>query len=184
MFKDDLDFLKSLQDEMINQETDWQAAPRFWVLRQYEYEPTGEEWMDKYEYAYDDGDYNGFDNVDDLIEFLEECELATDKQIEEMKEMSLENDLHQEEAFEFILDNLNEEGHFRKIPVVRVANIIPNTLFLTKKAAKEHIKANHYHYNDTIHTYAMTAWRSPEVQRLLEILESIDFSKLELLIDN
>ena len=57
----------------------------------------------------------------------------------------------------------------------RVAFIVLNIFFLTKREAIEHIKANHYHYTDKVHTYGMTAWRSPQVERLFKILEEVEW---------
>ena len=45
--------------------------------------------------------------------------------------------------------------------------------FLTKEAAKEHLKDNDYHYSKHARTYGMTAWRNPEFQRLMEIIEKL-----------
>lgn len=169
---EDIQFLKELQAELKTQDSDCQAAPRFWVLRQYEYEPTGEDWMDEYHYIFSDGDCTQFDTTDELVEFLEECELATNEQIEEIKDYMLED------AFNFVLNNLNEDGFFDRIPVRQVCRIIPNTMFLTKAEAKKHIEGNRHHYNDTVHTYAMTAWRAPTVKRLLKILEGFDWDSI------
>lgn len=46
----------------------------------------------------------------------------------------------------------------------------PNTMFLTEKEAREHLKRNYYHYSEDAHTYCMVAWRSPEVEKLWKIL--------------
>jgi hypothetical protein len=51
-------------------------------------------------------------------------------------------------------------------------------MFLTKAEAKEHIEANHYHYTKEAHTWAMTAWRAPKVERLLKVLSEFDFRSL------
>lgn len=56
--------------------------------------------------------------------------------------------------------------------------IVPDTLFLTKKEAKKHIELNRHHYTDNIHTYAMTALRSPVVEQLLNILETFDWDSI------
>ncbi|BEV37653.1 hypothetical protein BSB_07260 [Bacillus stercoris] len=56
------------------------------------------------------------------------------------------------------------------IPETEVHHIYQNIMFLTKVEAKQHIKQNHYHYMKKVHTYAMTAWRVPKVERLLKIL--------------
>lgn len=55
----------------------------------------------------------------------------------------------------------------------------PDTMFLTNRSCKEHIAANHYHYSGDAHSYAMTAWRSPEVSRLFDILDKIDWKGMK-----
>ncbi len=42
-------------------------------------------------------------------------------------------------------------------------------VFLTAEACEDHIKLNHYHYNNP-KSYAIGAWRNPEMQNLLRIL--------------
>lgn len=56
--------------------------------------------------------------------------------------------------------------------------VYPNTMFLTNRSCKKHIEINHYHYSADAHSYAMTAWRSPEVERLWNILDKIDWRKI------
>lgn len=51
--------------------------------------------------------------------------------------------------------------------------IVPDTMFLTLDEAKRHIEANHYHYTDRVQAYAMTAWRSPLVERLVRNLKQL-----------
>lgn len=50
---------------------------------------------------------------------------------------------------------------------------------MNQQEAKRHLKLNHYHYTREAHTYAMTAWRSPVVSRLWEVLRTCDFDKLK-----
>lgn len=54
----------------------------------------------------------------------------------------------------------------------------PDTMFLTNKSCKKHIELNHYHYDADVHSYAMTAWRSPEVEKLFKILQQVDWDKM------
>lgn len=58
-------------------------------------------------------------------------------------------------------------------------HIYPDTMFLTNRSCKEHIRRNYYHYSDDAHSYAMTAWRSPEVEMLWNILDKIDWKKIK-----
>lgn len=46
-----------------------------------------------------------------------------------------------------------------------------------RQITREDIKCNDYHYIDP-HTYGMTAWRSPQVERLYKILHEVDFKQL------
>ena len=54
--------------------------------------------------------------------------------------------------------------------------LVPDRMFLTRAEADAHLEANRYHYTDWAHSYAMTAWRSPQVERLIEVLHAADFS--------
>ena len=103
----DIEFLKELQKELRTQDTDVQAAPRFWGI----------------------GDYR----------------------------------------IAFNCEGEEEEEHF----------VHENTMFLTKKGAKEHLEINYYHYSKRAHTFAMTAWRSPQVEQLMKILENCDFDSMK-----
>ena len=58
-------------------------------------------------------------------------------------------------------------------------HIYPNTMFLTNRSCKKHIELNYYHYDDDAHSYAMTAWRSPEVEKLWDILQKVDWLKMK-----
>ncbi|EJP4629029.1 hypothetical protein NUI08_001986 [Listeria monocytogenes] len=51
--------------------------------------------------------------------------------------------------------------------------------FNTKEEAQQHIENNRHHYNSTVHTYAMTAWRSRVVEKLWDILRTADFNSLK-----
>lgn len=62
---------------------------------------------------------------------------------------------------------------------IRFQLIQPDTFFITKKEAQQHIYDNQNHYNNTVHTYAMTAWRSRVVEKLWDILRTADFNSLK-----
>ena len=50
--------------------------------------------------------------------------------------------------------------------------------FLTKRACKQHIETNKYHYNQP-RTFANTAYRNYELERLLKILKTMKFGDKE-----
>lgn len=47
-----------------------------------------------------------------------------------------------------------------------------HNIFFTEKAAKQHIKLNHYHYNSP-QDYVIHAWRNPEVENIVKVLKEI-----------
>ena len=57
--------------------------------------------------------------------------------------------------------------------------IVPNTMFLTKQDAKDHIKLYGYNYTKDVHTYAMTALRSPSVEKLYKVIQETDWDELD-----
>ena len=76
-----------------------------------------------------------------------------------------------EELNSFLSDNGYDELKVFGISTKPV--IYPNTMFLTEKDAREHLQSNDYHYSEDAHTYCMSAWRSPVVERLWKILREV-----------
>ena len=77
-------------------------------------------------------------------------------------------DLSTQEVNEFLANNGHDDTMIIGISIRPF--MYPNTMFLTEKEAREHLERNHYHYSEDAHTYCMVAWRSPEVEKLWEIL--------------
>lgn len=50
--------------------------------------------------------------------------------------------------------------------------------FLTLRAAKKHLKENYYHYSANAKAYALSAWRNPELERLLDIIKDTNWEAL------
>lgn len=179
--KEDIQFLKDLQKQMQYEnehDYDCQASPRFWTIMNYRIVPANEEYDNGFEqHFHNDGDHTEFKNFTDLKEFIEEYfeeEIEQDKELQEL--LNDENESFYE-LWEYVEDNLNEDGFFSKVFVKEEEYVVPNTMFLTKEEAKEHLKLNYYHYTSKAHTYAMTAWRAPKVERLFKILSEFDFGK-------
>ncbi|MGE8057389.1 hypothetical protein ACQKOD_26600 [Bacillus mycoides] len=172
----DIQFLKELQQELKTQEIDNQASPRFWVIRDYRFVPGNDKYDSGHEERiFNDGDHVKFHNFSDLKEFLEDY---YGEEIEEDETLvSLINDESEnfDELWEYVESNLNNDGFFDAVFVKEEKFIVPDTMFLTKEEAKRHIESNPHHYTSKAHTYAMTAWRAPKVERLLNILEAFDW---------
>jgi len=163
----DIKFLKELQHEMLTQDTVCQANPRFWVVqgtvREYGCES-----------GYSDGmvvngvDDEEYEDVEEFIKVLIDNGFLSNGDIVEGEKYD----------FEEIIEKLDDDD-FRICCYKNVDKNYPDTMFLTNRECKEHIRANHYHYPKDAHSYAMTAWRSPQVEKLYKILENTDWDSIQ-----
>lgn len=180
---EDIDFLKELQHELKTQEHDCQASPRFWGVAETKREyGIDSEYSDGYEVRIDFETY--YDNDEDGIEsfkeyLIENCEEDYDLDHEgEITSLKEELDRFDDisDMYDFASDELDiDTNEIELIYYRNIENVVTQQTgcFLTKRACKRHIELNHYHYNEP-HTYAMTAWRNPEFERLLKIIENLD----------
>lgn len=171
---EDIQFLKDLSYELNTQDHVGQANPRFWVIMDtkkvygYDKEYRG---YDGYEVVYD-GETIA-DNLDDLLEYLDDIGMEieiTDDGLVKVEGYRCTKDV------ESIIDLINDALRY-SFELVGYANeeyIVQDTMFLTLREAQEHIKRNYYHYSDKVHPYAMTAWRSPQVSKLIDIISNIN----------
>ncbi|MGH0585629.1 hypothetical protein ACQVQY_05920 [Bacillus mycoides] len=171
----DIQFLKELQQELKTQETDHQAAPRYWGLMDYRWVITAEGEHDRASiFLIDECESVIVDEyVEDIIKGKIGKEL-NEEQIEELKDMKEWGS--EEDLFEFIKENIEDNCYL--VYEAKQSFIVQSAMFLTKEEAKKHIESNDYHYTDEVHTYAMTAWRAPKVERLLNILETFDWESI------
>lgn len=177
---EDIQFLKDLQQELLTQEIDGQAAPRFWSIMDYRTVPGNPDYdSGETQYFFNDGDHVEFNTFIELKDFLEEYYEEDIENDDELKDLLSNENGDLDELWEYVEDNLNEDGYFSSCFVKEEEYIKQDTMFLTKAEAKRHLEMNHYHYSPKAHTYAMTAWRAPKVERLLKILESFDWDSIE-----
>lgn len=175
----DIQFLKELQQELTTQETDGNASPRFWVIKDYRMVPANEKYdSGEEERFFNDGDLVTFHKFSDLKEFLEEYYSEEIDEDQELRVLVYDESERFDELWEYIESNFNNDGYFDTAFMKEEGFIVPDTMFLTKEEAKTHLKLNHYHYTSKAHTYAMTAWRAPKVERLLNILETFDWESI------
>lgn len=177
-----MEFLKELQREMKTQETDGQAAPRFWGIMEERERVTGE--------GYGGGtciiDSTGGDTETySLEEYVKDIEVEIEENFTPDGDLALEwkrvTKTDMDEVVDFARDWLDREAGACEIETHRQVSDRTGC-FLTKRAAEKHIELNGYHYQNP-HTYAMTAWRNPEFERFIRIFENLDLDKLENLTD-
>ena len=51
------------------------------------------------------------------------------------------------------------------------------TAFLTKKSAEEHLRLYAHHYHKEARAYALSAWRNPVYERVIEIIKSTNWEE-------
>lgn len=190
-------FLLALQKEMDTQDHLSQADPRFWVIKGMEKVYGVEDgFEDGADLIYGDGldvvavdeksaaEYieenlldkiNEADGIQRRIEFSDAC-------IYDRIRISWQDEgIEEEEFYDMgeIAEWLRDRGYdYRTANYRVVSKIYPNTMFLTQKAAEEHLRTNDYHYSEDAHTYAMTSWRNPETAMLWKILQEADWNQL------
>lgn len=171
MKKEDIEFLRELQHELNTQENDGQASPRYWGIAETKRKPAPDFCGDSYIFLGEGMPMTCKEFVDYL----------TDNDYLEGYEEDW-NDVDKEDTgnlVSFATHILNMSG-IREVWMETEYPIINenSNVFLTKRACKKHIETNGYHYSNP-HTYAMTAWRNPEFERVLNILQTMNIDDIK-----
>lgn len=167
--KEDYEFLKDLQHELNTQTNDGNADPVYWGVME-KCEVLTRDFDGEARIPYDDGAYSVEELVKDIEDALQDYDEDT---CNVWKEVDKED---AQEVADFAVCDLgwtsiyNEDIYYVK-DEKRVSTF--SGAFLTKRECQNHINANKYHYDEP-HTYAMTAYRNFELERLLNILKTID----------
>lgn len=198
MNKEDIKFLNDLKNEMLTQDTCCQANPRFWVIRQEERIYWCDNVVSNGFFIFDnnkaeiifEGDNKDIPNY--LISLVNELyeNGDIDCNLEEVNVYSFGgieidfkfngncyticDEIDLEYFLKRCLDMDVELGYYQENYIIQY-----DTFFMTLREAKEHLEKNKHHYNSTAKPYAMTAWRSPQVERLYEIIQNTDWSELD-----
>ena len=175
MKAEDIQFLIELQEELNTLDKLCQADPRFWVIRDYKWVLIPNEYAETYR-VYDN---EGEDwSLDGFLDYLRDEDSYDDV----FEKLEIPDDaVANFDLIDSIVEQINVDSRVHDFEIFGVVDepfIVQDTMFLTNREAKEHIKSNYYHYTSRVHTYAMTAWRSPQVERLINILQKADFNQL------
>lgn len=180
MKKEDIEFLKELQHELNTQDTDGQADPRYWGIMGRKTVPTADCNGDDWRFVVENEMYTAEEFVEMIDnEYVVQMDGCNAARWNKLKNEILA-DYYQPywsddiPAFIFSATGLN----VYTVDVIEQDFLYENAMFLTKRSAKEHIEKNGYHYENP-RTYAMTAWRSPEVERLISIIKNMNVSDIK-----
>lgn len=171
MKKEDIEFLENLRQELISQDTDYTANPRFWMIKEIKYQPTSAEFSDV-ETIFDCESQYDYESEDEFRQDLIENHICTEKELQNVANYDLVDYANEQSGTERF------EYHYWR----EICALSENSMFLTKRECKEHIEANSHHYSKPF-SYCMCAWRSPQVERLINILTQYDW-KEELGVEN
>ena len=175
--QEEYEFLKDLKNELNSQTTDGNAQPVFWGVEETVEEcrgGDGEYGGDPY-IAYDDGKWS----VEEAVEAVEEAfEDEPEEYDDDVRAAWKDVDKScAEDICEFMTEELGWGNIYSVVYVEEVQRVTPYTgAFLTKRACKNYIEKYGYNHNKP-HTYAMTAYRNFELQKLIKILSNLKFEE-------
>lgn len=171
--QEEYEFLKDLQHELNTQETDGNAQPVFWGVEETVEECRGEygDWGGDPYIRYDDGKWT-------LEEAIEEVNVnIIDYPQDIISEWEDVDKTCPEDVYEFMSERLKWDTVYGVVYIEKVERVTPFTgAFLTKRACKNYIERYGYNHNNP-HTYAMTAYRNFELQKLVNIIKNLTFEK-------
>jgi len=175
MKKEDLNFLRDLQSRLKEADkdlamNDGQANPRFWAIKEAVLVP--DEDGEPYIHDVNESEIHSLETFCQIVD--EEVRDTEDSRIIGMWQSIDRKD--GEAVSEFansMLDKVTDPVGMRED-----YQLVENTFFLTKDEARKHIAGNVHHYRKP-YTYAMTAWRSPEFERFMELFKKMDLSDLK-----
>lgn len=159
----DYEFLKELQHELNTQTTDGNAQPVFWGVMETREEGVPEGCGEPRVYMGDGGTLR----LNDAIEYTEEY--ITDGNREQWERL----DKTSMEDFVGFCNDALRWNDVRVVDVERKSRLSDTTgAFLTKRACQQYIEKYGYNHSNP-QTYAMTAYRNFELERLLTILRNL-----------
>lgn len=159
----DYEFLKELQHELNTQTTDGNAQPVFWGVMETREEGVPDGCGEPCVYMGDGCTLS----LNDAIEYTEDY--ITDENREQWERLD-------KTSMDGFVEFCHNEFHWSDVRIVYVDKksklSVDTGAFLTKRACQQYIKNYGYNHANP-HTFAMTAYRNFELERLLTILRNL-----------
>ena len=175
---EDILFLSELRNELLTQPTDGNRDPRFWTVNQkYVIEDVQPDSADGWKVLDTYNEYCVVGKANDLASVIAELCDREDGYGEDFERPEALAECTYSEELVCVANAQLEDEQFMVAYYRERYAPCQDTLFLTKRACREHIDKYGHNYNSP-HTYVMTAVRSPEYARLLEILKRVDWAAL------
>lgn len=179
MKNEDLDFLINLQKELLEQNEKYklhQADPIYVGIMDYKWVRTDELCAYESRYMIDDTEFTNKELAEHLFN---DCTQYYDEDGDPYSEEELEEIIGKftttKELQEFVKEHFPDDiepTHCDVYGVMEESYIVTDAMFLTWREAEEHLKANRHRYSPKAHPFSMTAFRSPQLEKLLEIIKT------------
>ena len=169
--QEDYDFLKDLQYELNTQTNDGNADPVYWGVMESEMKCVPEGCGDPIIYMGDGGTMT----TKEAVEYVENDYLS-DLDDADKEEWAEVDKTDMDDVVRFMNENL--KWHDVRVVYERLEEFISRETgaFLTKRACKTYIERCGYNHCRP-RTYAMTAYRNYELERLLSILKTMELKE-------
>lgn len=170
--QEDFDFLKELQHELQTQTNDGNAQPVYWGVMETREVAVPDGCGDETKISHDGGTWD----LDQAIKAVNECIGEYPKNLRE----KWRNDVDKSDirdVYEFMRDDIEYGDIYGCYDFKEEDDLCRYTgAFLTKRACQKYIETCGYNHSRP-HTYAMTAFRNYELDRLLKILKTMKFEE-------
>lgn len=195
---EDVEFLKKLQTELNTQSARGNAQPVFWVIKGQQLRAATKEEATVFTLTFCGVDFDvtttdgihAFLTSDEFSEYMRECghELRVERR--EPEGILVELDPSGDDPFSetlqttadlqaFLEDDAGAPDYYVEWNYSAMKpHVYEDTLFLTHVECQNHLRKYGYNYDETAHAFAMTATRSPEFERLLKTLRTVDWTAL------
>ncbi len=169
MEREDIEFLRELQNELRTQTNDGNANPTYWgvmeTVKEFAPKDCGEPMI---------CDGESVMTLEEAIQMVDNSDELTEDEKEEWDNICKED---MDDVVDFLNNFLGDDY---EVVYVRQKEFISRETgaFLTKRACQQYI--DRFGYNHTRpRTYAMTAYRNFELERLLKILTNMDIDDIK-----
>lgn len=179
MKKEDKEFLAELQNELKTQTTDGNAQPTFWGVIEEHMQIVPDGYGDTQMIIEDSVRYT----IADFIELVEDYIDSLDKigdENEKQEALDKWKEVDRTDAYDIVdFNNDTLGGNAEVFEFTKEDRLSTYTgAFLTKRACQEYIEKYDYNHNKP-RTFAMTAIRNYELERLLHILTNMNLDDIK-----
>lgn len=184
MTKKDILFLKDLAEKLKTQDTFSTRKPVMYTIKDFYWEKVSAgDWWDRVTIKFGGREISTEELINKTLEsdINEQCR----KEIEELVSFSEKISGGQENVgetlsgheIEDLVDTLSsvQKERVEVTFEMREDRQVPGTFFFTKEAAEKHLEENRHRYTEDAFLFIYHIFRSTEIERLLEIIETEDW---------